>query len=60
MFLNITLGWCAWDLPALVILVAMIVVFVVHRIRLKKREQNFENELADRWAQDSMKDNKTV
>lgn len=60
MLLNITLGWCAWDLPALIVLIAMIVVFVVHRIKLKKREKNFENELADRWANDSMKDNQKV
>ncbi len=41
-------GLCAWDLPALIVLIAMITVFAVHRHNMNKREKDFEKELADR------------
>lgn len=41
-------GLCAWDLPALIVLIAMITIFAVHRHNMKKREKDFEKELADR------------
>lgn len=54
MFSHSFLGLCAWDLPALIVLLAMIVVFVVHRHNMKKREDEFEDELAARWADESV------
>lgn len=45
MFSHSFWGLCAWDLPALIVLVLMILVFVVHRDRMKKREEEFEEEL---------------
>lgn len=41
-----SLGWCVWDLPALIVLAVIVVVFVVHSISMKKREKAFEEELA--------------
>ena len=44
MFSHSFFGLCAWDLPALIVLIAMIVVFAVHRHNMKKREKDFEDE----------------
>lgn len=54
MFSHSVLGLCAWDLPALIVLVAMIVVFAVHRHKQKKREKDFEDQLADKLAQETV------
>lgn len=54
MFSHSVLGLCAWDLPALIVLIAMVVVFVVHRHKQKKRENEFEDELTDRLAQETV------
>lgn len=43
---HLALGWCIWDIPALIVLVAIVVIFVVHTNKLKKREKEFEKELA--------------
>lgn len=48
MFSHSYWGLCAWDLPALFVLVAMIAVFVIHRQKMEKREEEFEDELAAR------------
>ena len=48
MFSHSFFGLCAWDLPALIVLIAMVVVFAVHRHNMKKRENEFEDELAER------------
>jgi protein-S-isoprenylcysteine O-methyltransferase Ste14 len=49
-FSHSVLGICMWDLPALIVLIAIIVTFVVHRAMMKKRENELENELADKYA----------
>lgn len=47
---HVSLGWCAWDLPALIVLVAIVVIFIVHRSKMKKREKQFNEELAGKSA----------
>ena len=42
------LGLCFWDLPALLVGIIMIVMFVVHKHNQKKRESDFENELEEK------------
>ena len=42
-----------WDIGALIVLIAMIVVLVVHIIRQKKREQDFEDELSEKMAENN-------
>ena len=54
MFSHSVLGLCAWDLPALIVLIVMIVVFAVHRHKQKKREKEFEDQLADKLAQETV------
>ena len=46
-------GFCPWDIAALLVLVAMVVVLVVHNIRQKKRERDFEGELSEKLARKS-------
>ena len=55
MFINTKLGFCAWDIPALIVLVIVVVVFIVHRHNQKKREEEFENKLAEKLADDIVK-----
>ena len=43
-------GFCLWDLAARIVLVVMVVVLVVHIIRQKKRESDFEDALSERMA----------
>ena len=45
MFSHSFWGLCAWDLPALIVLALMILIFVIHRYKMKKREEEFEEEL---------------
>lgn len=47
MFKHGFLGFCAWDIPALIVLAAIIVIFIIHRRNMKKCEQEFEEELVD-------------
>ena len=44
MFSHSFWGLCAWDLPALIVLALMILIFVIHRDKMKKREEEFEEE----------------
>lgn len=39
------IGLHLWDIPALLVLVIMIVVFLVHKNNQKKRENDFQDEL---------------
>lgn len=58
MFSHSVLGFCAWDLPALIVLVAMMIVFITHRHNQKKREKDFEEQLADKLADQSVNPNR--
>lgn len=49
--IHTTLGFCFWDIPALIILAAMVIVLIVHIVRQKKREKNMEEELASTMAE---------
>lgn len=53
MFDHTILGFCIWDIPALIVLAATIVVFLVHRHKQKKREKDFEDQLAEKLAEKS-------
>ena len=45
-FIHTALGYCIWDIPALILLIAMVVICLIHIKKQKKREQEFEEELA--------------
>ncbi|MDO4177160.1 MAG: hypothetical protein Q4D99_06800 [Bacillota bacterium] len=48
------LGYCWWDLPALIILIGIIVVLVVRHRKLKKREQELEDIIAEKYTDHSV------
>lgn len=43
--MHFAFGWCFWDIPALIVLAAIVVVFVVHTGKMKQREKQFSEEL---------------
>lgn len=46
-------GFCLWDVGALVVLVLIVVMLAVHTVRQRKREQDFEDELSARMAEET-------
>lgn len=53
------LGFCWWDLLALLILLAAVIVYLVRRHNLKKEQKDLEDQLSDLYAEDSVKENNT-
>ena len=53
------LGFCWWDLLALLILLAVVIVYLVRRHNLKKEQKDLEDQLSDLYAEDSVKGNNT-
>ena len=56
---HIKLGFCWWDLLALLILLAVVIVYLVRRHNLKKEQKDLEDQLSDLYAEDSVKENNT-
>ena len=54
MFAHTSIGYCMWDIPALIVLILIIVIFIVHRHNQKKREEEFEDQLSEKWADESV------
>lgn len=48
-----TLGFCWWDIPALIILIVVIVAFIWNRHKLKKQEKELEDKLAELYADET-------
>ena len=44
------LGFCWWDIPAALILIGLIVLFVVRHRKLKKKEEELEEQLSNHYA----------
>ena len=53
------LGFCWWDLLALLILLAVVIVYLFRRHTLKKEQKDLEDQLSDLYAEDSVKENNT-
>lgn len=52
------LGFCWWDLLALIILLAVIIVWIAKHRDLKKQQNDYEDQLSDLYAGDSVEANK--
>ena len=50
------LGFCWWDVPALLVLVALVVVYLLRSRNMKKQQKEMEDQLADLYAEDSVKE----
>ena len=53
------LGFCWWDLLALLILLAVVIVYLVRRHNPQKEQKDLEDQLSDLYAEDSVKENNT-
>ena len=53
-FEHSVLGFCWWDLPALIILIAVIVGFAVKHHNMKKEEKDLEDQLSEFYADDTV------
>ena len=54
------LGFCWWDLLALVALVVVVVFFVIHYRKMKRHEKELEDELSALYANDTLKEEQVV
>lgn len=55
LFEHATLGFCWWDLLALIVLIVVIVVFVWKHHDMKKQEKDLEDKIAELYANDTAK-----
>ena len=59
-FEHTRLGFCWWDLLALVILVIGVVAFAVKRSKLKDEQDELEDQLSELYAEDSVEADKEL
>ena len=59
-FEHTRLGFCWWDLLALVILVIVVVAFAVKRSKLKDEQDELEDQLSALYAEDSVEADKEL
>lgn len=52
-FEHTTLGFCWWDIPALIILIVVIVVFIWKHHDMKKQKKELEDKIAELYANDA-------
>lgn len=48
------LGFCWWDIPAFIILIGVIVLLIIRHRKLKKREQELEDLISEKFAESSI------
>lgn len=49
------LGFCWWDLPALIVLIAVIVYFAVRYSKMKHTQEELEDRISDLYEKDIQK-----
>lgn len=54
-FEHSVLGFCWWDIPAAMILIAVIVVFVWKHRDMKRQEKDLEDQISQLYADDSIR-----
>ena len=59
-FEHTRLGFCWWDLLALVILVIVVGAFPVKRSKLKDEQDELEDQLSELYAEDSVEADKEL
>lgn len=48
------LGFCWWDIPALIVLIVVIIVFAVKHHDMKKEEKDLEDQISELYADDTV------
>ncbi|MGC4020356.1 MAG: hypothetical protein QM793_14780 [Muricomes sp.] len=51
------LGFCWWDIPALIILIVVIAAFAVKHHNMKKEEKDLEDQLSELYADETVEIN---
>lgn len=54
LFEHTVLGFCWWDIPALIVLIVVIVVFAVKHHDMKKEEKDLEDQISELYADDTV------
>lgn len=49
------LGWCWWDLPAFLVLAAVVIIYLIKRHNLKTEQEELEDRLTGLYADDSVR-----
>ena len=49
-----TLGFCSWDLPALIILIVVIAAFAWKHHDMRKQEKDLEDQISELYADDTI------
>lgn len=44
---NVTIGFCWWDIPILILLIVMTAWFSIKKNRLKKEKEELQNQLSN-------------
>lgn len=58
--MNVSLGFCFWDIIALIILLAVVIGFTIRTVKLNKRVKELEDEVSDVSAQETSGGNTAV
>lgn len=53
-FEHSALGFCWWDLPALIVLIVVVVAFIWKHHEMKKQEKELEDEISKLYADDTV------
>lgn len=48
------LGFCWWDIPALIVLIVVVAVFVWKHHDMKKQEKDLEDQLSELYTDDTV------
>lgn len=53
-FEHSVLGFCWWDLPALIVLILVVVAFIWKHHDMKKQERDLEDQISQLYADDTV------
>lgn len=53
-FSHTVLGFCWWDIPALIVLIVVIVGFAVKHHNMKKEENDLKDQLSELYTNDTV------
>ena len=53
-FEHSVLGFCWWDLPALIVLILVVVAFIWKHHDMKKQERDLEDQISKLYADDTV------
>lgn len=52
-FSHTVLGFCWWDIPALIVLLAVIIYFIAKNRKMKKAEKELEDQVSQLYSEET-------